>query len=75
MAEVKKPSDLPKAKKHKPMDSDEDDGEPQNDWNFFKHSAHCTSATSPATTNCQLTRTSANCEDEHMRTKTTSVEM
>ena len=24
MAEVKKPSDLPKAKKHKPMDSDED---------------------------------------------------
>ena len=27
MAEVKKPSDLPKAKKHKPMDSDEDDEE------------------------------------------------
>ena len=27
VAEVKKPSDLPKAKKHKPMDSDEDDEE------------------------------------------------
>ena len=27
MVEVKKPSDLPKAKKHKPMDSDEDDEE------------------------------------------------
>ena len=31
MAEVKKPSDLPEAKKHKPMDSDEDDEEPQNE--------------------------------------------
>ena len=31
MAEVKKPSDLPKAKKHKPMDSDEDDEQPQNE--------------------------------------------
>ena len=30
-AEVKKPNDLPKAKKHKPMDSDEDDKVPQND--------------------------------------------
>ena len=30
-AEVNKPSDLPKAKKHKPMDSDEDDEEPQNE--------------------------------------------
>ena len=30
-AEVKKPSDLPKAKKHKPMDSDEDDEVPQNE--------------------------------------------
>ena len=29
--EVKKPSDLPKAKKHKPMDSDEDDEVPQNE--------------------------------------------
>ena len=31
MAEVKKLSDLPKAKKHKPMDSDENDEEPQNE--------------------------------------------
>ena len=31
MAEVKKPSDLPKAKKNKLMDSDEDDEEPQNE--------------------------------------------
>ena len=31
MAEVRKPSDLPRAKKHKPMDSDEDDEEPQNE--------------------------------------------
>ena len=30
-AEVKKPSDLPKAKKHKPVDSDEDDQVPQNE--------------------------------------------
>ena len=30
-AEVKKPRDLPKAKKHKPMDSDEDDDVPQNE--------------------------------------------
>ena len=30
-AEVKKPSDLPKAKKHKSMDSDEDDEVPQNE--------------------------------------------
>ena len=30
-AEVKKQSDLPKAKKHKPMDSDEDDEVPQNE--------------------------------------------
>ena len=29
-AEVQKPSDLPSAKKHKPMDSDEDDEVPQN---------------------------------------------
>ena len=31
MAEVTKPSDLPKANKHKPMDSDEDDEVPQNE--------------------------------------------
>ena len=31
MAEVRKPSDLPSAKKHKPKDSDEDDEEPQNE--------------------------------------------
>ena len=31
MAEVKKPSDLPKAKKHKPVNSEEDDEEPQNE--------------------------------------------
>ena len=31
MTEVKKPSDLPKTKKHKPMDSDEDDEGPQNE--------------------------------------------
>ena len=31
MVEVKKPSDLPKAMKHKPMDSDEDGEEPQNE--------------------------------------------
>ena len=31
MAEVKKPSDLPKAKKHKIMNSDEEDEEPQNE--------------------------------------------
>ena len=30
-AKVKKPSDLPKAKKHKPMGSDEDDEVPQNE--------------------------------------------
>ena len=30
-AKVKKPSDLPNAKKHKPMDSDEDDEVPQNE--------------------------------------------
>ena len=30
-AEVKKPSDLPKAKKHKPMDSDDVDEVPQNE--------------------------------------------
>ena len=29
MAEVKKPSDLPKSKKHKPTNADEDDKEPQ----------------------------------------------
>ena len=31
MAEVKKPTDLPKAKKHKLMDSDEEDEEPHNE--------------------------------------------
>ena len=31
MVEVKKPSDLPKVMKHKPMDSDEDGEEPQNE--------------------------------------------
>ena len=31
MAEVKKLSDLPKAKKHKPMDRDEDDEEPRSE--------------------------------------------
>ena len=30
-ADVKKPSDLPEAKKHEPMDSDEDDEVPQNE--------------------------------------------
>ena len=30
-AEVEKPNDLPVAKKHKSMDSDEDDEEPQNE--------------------------------------------
>ena len=49
--EVKKPSDLPKAKKQKPMDSDEDDEVPQN---FFKHSVSCTVATSPI--KCQKRR-------------------
>ena len=54
MADVKKPSDLPKAKKHKPMDSDEDDEEPQDEPG---HSAHCANAPSPARTSCQFTRT------------------
>ena len=31
MAEMRKPSDLPKAKKHKLMDSDEDDKEPHHE--------------------------------------------
>ena len=36
-AEVKKPSDLPKAKKHGPMDSDEDDEVPQNEPEISSH--------------------------------------
>ena len=47
MTEVKKPSDLPKAKKHKPMDS-EDDEEPQNEPGTSSNS----SATSPTRTSC-----------------------
>ena len=38
MAEVKKPSDLPKAKKHKLMVSDGDDEKPQNEPGTFSNS-------------------------------------
>ena len=47
-AEVKKLSDLPKAKKYKPTDSDEDDVPQKRTWNFFKQSASSTCATSPS---------------------------
>ena len=53
-AEVKKPSDLSKAKKHKPMDSDEDDEVPQNEPGTSSHSASSTCATSPI--KCQKRR-------------------
>ena len=36
-AEVKKPRDLPSAKKHKPMDSDEDDEVPQNEPGTYSY--------------------------------------
>ena len=42
-AEVKKPHDLPKAKKHKPMDSDEDDEKPQNEPGTTSNSTCVTS--------------------------------
>ena len=39
-AEVMKPRDLPRAKKQKPMDSDDAEEVPQKQiWNVFKHSA------------------------------------
>ena len=41
MAEVQKPSDLPKAKKHKVMNSDEEDEEPQNEPGTSSNSQPC----------------------------------
>ena len=74
-AEVKKPSDLPSAKKHKPMDSDEDDEVPQNERGTFSPvpvlplqsgstpSSHGPS-TSTTSTSSQSTSTSTSSEDE-----------
>ena len=54
-----------KAKKHKPMDSDEDVEESQNEPGTSSNTQpHCTSATSPAKTSCQLTRTIGHTDDD-----------
>ena len=78
-AEVKKPRDLPEAKKHKPMDSDEDDEEPRNEPGTSSNtqppvpvlplqsrstsSSHGQSTSTPSTSS-QRTSTSTNSEDE-----------
>ena len=78
-AEVKNPRDLPKAKKHRPMDSDEDDEVPQNEPGTSSHtqppvpvlplqSGSASSSHGPSTsttlTNSQRMSTSTSSEDE-----------
>ena len=67
-ARVKKPRDLPRAKKHKPMDSDEDDEVPQKrTWNVFKHSGFLPRTTSPVRICIQFTQSidPRDNDDEH----------
>ena len=79
-AEVKKPRDLPKAKKHKPLDSDEDDEGPRNEPGtssntqppvpVFSLQSRSTSSshgpsTSTTSTSSQRTSTSTTSEDEY----------
>ena len=63
MAEVRNPSDLPSAKKHKPMDSDEDDEEPRNEpgtSSTFQPVIPVT--TSASRTSSQFARTCCQCK-------------
>ena len=66
-AEVKKPRDLPKAKKHKPMDSDEDDEVPQNEPGTSSNTqppVPVPPLQSGSTSSSQRTSTSTSSEDE-----------
>ena len=76
-AEVKKPSHLPKAKKHEPMDSDEDDQVPQNEPGTSSNTqlpepvsplqSGSTSSSHGPSTSSQRTSTSTSSEDESAR--------
>ena len=54
----KQPSELPKTKKHKSMDSDEDDASTsERAWNLFKLSTYCTSTSSSSRISSKFSRT------------------